>query len=63
MSGSEKISGLRKIGLETKSSLLGVKPKDDIENIIANSFKPDRVKNNPRMLTENALRAILREIY
>lgn len=62
MSFSEKISELRKIRLETKLILLGVKSKDDIESIIDNGFNPDRVKNNPRLLTEETLREMLHRI-
>jgi alcohol dehydrogenase class IV len=60
---SEKITNLMKeIGLSTKLSELGVKTDDDIELIIKNGFNPERVKNNPRRLTEEDLRKILGEI-
>jgi len=59
----EKIRNLIKdIGLETKLGKLGIKTQDDIELIIKNGFNPDRVKNNPRLLTETQLRNILEEI-
>ena len=60
---SEKITFLMKrIGLNTKLSYLGIKTREDIEIVIRNGFNPDRVKNNPRKLTEGALREILENI-
>ena len=60
---SAKIINLMKqIGLSTKLSELGIKTNDDIEIIIKNGFNPGRVKNNPRLLTEQALREILESI-
>ena len=50
------------IGLETKLKNLGIKSEEDINLIIKNGFNPDRVKNNPRKLTEAELRKILEEI-
>ena len=50
------------IGLETKLKNLGIKTEEDINLIIKNGFNPDRVKNNPRKLTEVELRRILEEI-
>jgi len=59
----EKIRNLiKEIGLETRLGKLGIKTQDDIELIIKNGFNPDRVKNNPRLLTETQLRSILEEI-
>ena len=59
----EKIDELIKgIGLETRLSELGIKSQEDIEILIKNGFNPDRVKNNPRLLTETQLRKILKEI-
>jgi alcohol dehydrogenase len=49
------------IGLKTKLSELGI-DKDRAEIIIKNGFKPERVKNNPRLLTEEGLRKILKKI-
>jgi alcohol dehydrogenase class IV len=54
---------MRRIGLETKLSRLGINSGEDIETIIANGFNPKRVRNNPRTLTEEALRKILLSIY
>ena len=60
---SEKISNLmEEIGLSTKLSRLGIRTNNDINIIIKNGFDPDRVKNNPRKLTEEALREILSNI-
>ena len=50
------------IGLETKLKNLGIKTEEDINLIIKNGFNPDRVKNNPRKLTEAELRKILEDI-
>tara|TARA_Y100000310_G_scaffold329947_1_gene400680 strand:- start:4572 stop:5666 length:1095 start_codon:yes stop_codon:yes gene_type:complete len=59
----EKITNLMKtIGLETKLSGLGIN-EFGIETIIKNGFAPERVKNNPRILTERDLRKILKEVY
>lgn len=49
------------IGLETSLSRLGV-DEIGVETIIQNGFKPERVKNNPRLLTKEALRKILENI-
>ena len=60
---ASKITNLmQEIGLKTKLNELGIKSQEDIEIIIKNGFDPDRVKNNPRKLTEEALREILGEI-
>tara|TARA_Y100000310_G_scaffold239808_1_gene243541 strand:+ start:3868 stop:5004 length:1137 start_codon:yes stop_codon:yes gene_type:complete len=59
---SEKISNLMiNIGLETKLSKLGI-DDEGIKIIIQNGFNPDRVKNNPRRLTEESLREMLKKI-
>ncbi len=49
---------LTEVGLERKLSELNI-GRNDIELIIKNGFNPDRVKNNPRLLTREALRQIL----
>jgi len=54
---------MKRIGLEMKLSLLGVKAEKDIDTIINNGLDPDRVKNNPRKLTRDALRKMLNCIY
>jgi alcohol dehydrogenase class IV len=53
---------IKTIGLETRLSDLGIKSQEEIEIIIKNGFNPERVKNNPRLLTEPQLREILKEI-
>ncbi len=59
----EKITEIIKnIGLESKLSKLGIKTQEEIEILIRNGFNPERVKNNPRLLTETQLRKILEEI-
>ena len=59
----EKLTELIKtIGLEIKLKDLGIKTQDDIDIIIKNGFNPQRVKNNPRLLSEIQLRKILEEI-
>jgi alcohol dehydrogenase class IV len=52
------LSIMNNIGLETKLSNLGFSEKD-IDIVIKNGFNPQRVKNNPRILTENQLRKLL----
>ena len=47
------------LGLKTKLDDLGI---NDIEIIIKHGFNPQRVKNNPRLLTEKSLREILNRI-
>lgn len=53
---------MNSIGLKTRLSELGLKEKDK-KTIIKNGFNPERVKNNPRLLTEENLRKILDKIY
>ena len=50
------------IHLETGLQELGIKTEQDRELIIKNGFNPERVKNNPRVLTEQNLRIMLNEI-
>lgn len=47
------------IGLETKLSKLNISHERDLDLIIKNGFNPDRVKNNPRLLTKTSLRKII----
>ncbi|MFH0814990.1 MAG: phosphonopyruvate decarboxylase [Candidatus Falkowbacteria bacterium] len=54
---------MQKLNLPTRLSELNIKSAEDIELIIKNGFNPDRVKNNPRALTEDNLRKILQVIY
>ncbi len=53
---------MKEIGLETRLSDLGINTDEDIELIIKNGFNPDQVRNNPRVLTESALRKMLLRI-
>jgi len=53
---------MESIGLETKLSRLGLGP-EDIELIIEKGFNPDRVKNNPRLLSGDNLKRMLESIY
>ncbi|MBY8989910.1 MAG: phosphonoacetaldehyde reductase [Candidatus Lokiarchaeota archaeon] len=63
LEAKEKLNDiLKRIGLETKLSDLGVSTQEEIEIIIKNGFNPERVKNNPRLLTENQLKNIINEI-
>jgi alcohol dehydrogenase len=51
------------IGLERRLSALGLQSGEDIQKIVTMGFNPDRVKNNPRQLTEESLRELLISIY
>jgi alcohol dehydrogenase class IV len=53
---------MEEIGLKTKLSDLRINTDEDIELIIKNGFNPDRVRNNPRILTEFRLRKMLLRI-
>jgi alcohol dehydrogenase class IV len=48
------------IGLPTRLSAFGVTERE-IGDIVARSFNPDRVANNPRRVTKAALREMLIE--
>lgn len=52
---------MREISLEIRLDELNIN-KNDIELIIKNGFNPDRVKNNPRLLTKENLRKILNDL-
>jgi|SRR3989344_2712862 len=59
----QKIDGLMdEIGLDRKLHLLNIITPEHHDVIVANGFNPERVKNNPRELTEEALRAILQRL-
>lgn len=47
------------IGLATRLSELGISSGADLDTIVANGFNPQRVKNNPRCLSESGLRSLL----
>jgi alcohol dehydrogenase class IV len=50
------------IGLSRDFRSLGIRSRADLETIIMHGFNPQRVNNNPRRLTESALRNILVEL-
>jgi len=53
---------INQIGLNTKLTDLNITAPEHHDLIVANGFNPERVKNNPRELTEIALRNILKRI-
>lgn len=60
----EKLTYLMEsIGLPTKLSRLDTTFLVNIELIVEQGFNPDRVKNNPRQLTQEALKKILLDIF
>jgi len=52
---------MKNIGLETSLRNLGLSEKD-LDLIVKIGFNPQRVKNNPRIITESQLRIILEKI-
>ena len=55
------INIMKGIRLKTRLSKLGINRKD-IDVIIENDFNPQRVKNNPRLVTEKDLWNLLEKI-
>jgi alcohol dehydrogenase class IV len=55
------LSIMKEIKLETELSKLGIN-KDNIDIIIENGFNPQRMKNNPRLVSERDLRDLLIKI-
>ncbi len=53
---------LFKVGLETKLNAVGVNSKRDIDIIVKNAFNPERVKKNPRILSNSSLTHLLESI-
>lgn len=53
---------MESIGLETKLGRLGIQTSLDFDTIINNGFNPERIKNNPRRVTKEAVREILNAI-
>lgn len=53
---------MQRIGLRTRLSEIGATTQEHRETIIQNGFNPARVNNNPRRLSEEALRKILNDI-
>lgn len=63
ISAKEKLENIMDdIALERNLSPLGIKGKKEIEVIVKNGFNPQRVKNNPRKLTEAHLKKILYQL-
>jgi alcohol dehydrogenase class IV len=52
---------MNEINLETRLSKLGI-GEDDIEIIVKNGFNPQRMRNNPRTISESELRDLLSQI-
>lgn len=50
------------IGLKTKLSDL-IPNRESIEVIIKNGFTPERIKNNPRYISQNSMRELLTKIF
>ena len=50
------------VGLERRLSSLKIQ-REGIDLILRDGFRPDRIKNNPREVTQEALREILNKIY
>lgn len=50
------------IGLETRLSQLGIL-KRDLDFILSKAFNPQRIRNNPRVLTSESLMRILENIF
>ncbi len=60
---NQKIQELMsRIGLKRSLSQLGIKDQKEFDLIIKNGFNPERVKNNPRKLTEEEIKVILEKI-
>lgn len=53
---------MKELKLNTKLSKLGITTEEDIDLIIKNGFNPDRIKNNPRVLSEDELRKMLNRL-
>ena len=61
--GKRKIKAcMEEIGLETSITTWGIDSPEKQNIILTEGFNPDRVKNNPRTLTQEAVKEILEEI-
>ena len=58
----QSVRGLEDISLSRDLSSLGIKTREDLEIIVTHGFNPQRVKNNPRLVTQDALRDMLCEL-
>ncbi|MGB0618156.1 MAG: phosphonoacetaldehyde reductase [Myxococcota bacterium] len=50
---------MEEVGLRRDLATLGIRTREDLDLIVSNGFNPQRVNNNPRRLTEAALRRML----
>ncbi len=50
------------LGLSRNFCALGIRSRNDIEMIVEHGFNPQRVRNNPRLVTASALRMMLQEL-
>ena len=48
------------LGLETNFKNLGIQTEQDITQIVDNGFNPQRINNNPRRVTREALYQVFR---
>lgn len=53
---------MKRVGLQMKLSELGIQ-KEGIDLIVRDGFRPDRIKNNPREVTPEALRTMLIKLF
>ena len=54
---------IKRIGLEISLNQLGIITEEDIKTIVANGLNPERVKNNPRVVTSNSARDVLSIVH
>ena len=54
---------IKRIGLEIDLKKLGIITEEDIKTIVANGLNPERVKNNPRVVTSNSARDVLSIVH
>jgi len=50
------------LGLSRDFCALGIRSTNDIETIVEHGFNPQRVRNNPRLVTASALRKMLQDL-
>ncbi len=53
---------MQKIGLKTRLRDVGINTEKDVEKIVAEGFNPQRMKNNPRLITSDILWSTLMQI-
>ena len=54
---------IKRIGLEIDLKQLGIITEEDIKTIVTNGLNPERVKNNPRVVTSNSARDVLSIVH